>query len=369
MHINNFELERYFAKHEFETEYLLSCSDCDGYSLKYVLEQANESELKLWNELTLGYTESQGHPALRQSISHLYEDMSPDNVLVMSPGELNFAFMHAFLKRGDHVISILPAYQSLYEVAHTIGCDVSFWEPDPAKWYFDPSDLKNLIKTNTKLLILNFPNNPTGAMPSMDDMNEIIAIARKHGLFIFSDEMYARLTIREGHELPPMTDVYERAFSLWGVSKSFGLAGLRIGWLVGRDQPILETIQGIRDYLSICNSAPSEILSLIALNHKEAFIKPNVKKIQTNLSLFEDYVETRTNLFEFAGPKAGSVGFVKCKLKEPTLSFSERMVRQSGVMTVPSEMFGYRSGYLRIGLGRRNFSEVLKKFDAFITGD
>ncbi|MDP3444466.1 MAG: aminotransferase class I/II-fold pyridoxal phosphate-dependent enzyme, partial [Ignavibacteria bacterium] len=294
MRINNFHLERYFAKHEFSAKYLLSSSDCDGFEMKQVLAHASKDELKLWENLQLGYTESEGNSLLRESILRFYKSNDIKNVVVASPGELNFIAMNVLLEANDHVIVPFPSYQSLYEVVKSIGCNISFWKPNAENWLFETEDLENLIQENTKLIILNFPHNPTGSYIQAVQLNEIIHLARKHDITIFSDEMYHKLLVSNTNELPPITDLYEKGISLWGTSKSFGLAGLRIGWLVSQDEQFINKVLAFKDYLSICSSAPSEILSLIALNHFDAFLQPNIIKIKQNIELYGDFVKSHS---------------------------------------------------------------------------
>ncbi|MEM8889591.1 MAG: aminotransferase class I/II-fold pyridoxal phosphate-dependent enzyme, partial [Bacteroidota bacterium] len=194
MKIADFKLERYFAKYEFSAKYLLSSSDCDGFGMAEILEQANKEEQILWESLKLGYTESEGHPLLKESIANLYQQIQPDQVLVSSPGEANFILMNTLLEKGDHVICMRPAYQSLYQVVKSLGVELSYWDADPQTWFYDPSELENLLQSNTKLIIVNFPHNPTGAFPKMDEWKAILEIARKQGAYLFADEMYRLLT-------------------------------------------------------------------------------------------------------------------------------------------------------------------------------
>ena len=163
MKIINFKLERYFGKHEFNAKYLFSSSDCDGFSLEYILGVASKDELNLWENMTLGYTESEGHHLLREAILQYYNANKIDNVVVGSPGELNFIAMNVLLESSDHVITVAPCYQSLYEVVKSIGCSLSYWEPDKNDWRFEVDKLRSLIQTNTKLIVINFPHNPTGS--------------------------------------------------------------------------------------------------------------------------------------------------------------------------------------------------------------
>src|SRR5574344_680095 len=191
MKIDDFKLERYFAIHEFSAKYLMSSSDCDGFSMSDVLGVADEAELELWNSLKLGYTESTGHPLLKDAILRHYnsfgvEKMDRQNVIVSSPGELSFSLMNTLLSPKDHAIVISPSYQSLYEVIKSIGCDISFWKPDEENWSFSVDDLRKLIKGNTKLIVINFPHNPTGAYMKRKEYDELIEIARENSIYIYS---------------------------------------------------------------------------------------------------------------------------------------------------------------------------------------
>ena len=360
MKINKFKLERYFAKHEFTAKYLLSSSDCDGYALPYLLAQATQNELALWEGMTLGYTESAGNPLLREAIAQYYKIKSIENVVVATPGELNFISMNVLLDPTDHVVCVSPCYQSLSEIVNAIGCEHSFWKPRSDEWEFDPAGLEKLIQKNTKLIILNFPHNPTGSYLTQEQLDEVVRLARKHNSYIFSDEMYHKLIADNSPEIAPIADVYEKGISLWGTSKTFGLAGLRTGWLVAQDAEFLKKVIAFKDYLSICNSAPSEILSIIALNHLDAFLLPNLEKISRNIALFDAFVAENPILSSFTKPKAGPTSFVPLDIKTSSLEFSNQLVEKTGIMTLPCEMFNHRGKYIRVGFGRANFPEVLE---------
>lgn len=391
MRISPFILEQYFAKHEFTAKYMLSSSDCDGFPMEYILQQATEEELALWNNLKLGYTEGMGSLFLRESICKFYKKAKPENVLVASPGELSFIMMNILMDGGDeavksgskpHAVVVSPAYQSLYEVLNSLGCEVSHWCAKSVEkgggclsgreWRFDIEDLKALVRPDTRLIVINFPHNPTGAYITPAQLDEIVDVARSCGAYLYSDEMYRDLIIDDGVEaLQPVSDLYERGISLWGTAKSFGLAGLRIGWFVSQDTALLAKIQSFKDYLSICCSAPSEVLAAIALNHSEAFVGPNVEKIKSNVAFFKDAVESGALPFvtEFVAPFAGSVAFVGIDPAKSSylldftpstaLEFSDAIVEKYGIMTVPAPMFEACGNYLRIGFGRENFKDVI----------
>ncbi len=366
MEIKPFKLERYFAKYEFNTKYLLSSSDCDGYSMDYVLQNADEEEKEMWNSITLGYTDSQGALSLRKAIAKQYQSITPEEVFVLSPGEANFILMNVALKPGDHVVCMAPMYQSLYQVCMSIGCEISWWKPeDEQSWNFNPSQLKSLIKENTKMIIVNFPHNPTGFLPTRNQLDEIIEIARAKDILIFSDEMYHQLVHEPALQVPSICDLYENSIALWGMAKSFGMAGLRLGWVATKNHQLLQKMMEFKDYLSICTNPMSEILSLIALNHKEKFIQPNIEKIIRNKAIFEEFVKNTDGLLQFSAPIAGSTAFVKINAPN-ALDYSEMLVKKTGIMLVPSEMFEYGSQHLRIGFGRENMPEVLDVWGEFL---
>jgi aspartate/methionine/tyrosine aminotransferase len=368
MKLKDFAVERYFAKYEFTEKYMLSSSDCDGYGMDYILNLATDNEKDQWNNLKLGYTETIGSESLRQAIKQHYKTIHLDEIVVSSPGEGNFILMNVLLSAGDNVICMSPMYQSLYQVAKDLGCSVSFWQPSTTenKWYYNPSDLKELIQTNTKLIIINFPHNPTGYCPTINDYKEIIGIARQQGITIFSDEMYRFLNHPNNDILPSLCDLYENGISLWGTAKTFGLAGLRLGWLTSKNKMLLKEIESFKDYLSICNSATSEILATIALNNLESFTKPNMQKILTNINLFENFHNRNSHFFDFLKPNSGSTAFIKLKINETAMDFAERLVKDTGIMLLPSETFEYGTSYARIGFGRQNMPTILEIFEKYI---
>jgi aspartate/methionine/tyrosine aminotransferase len=365
MKIKDFSIERYFAEHEFTARYLLSSSDSDGYSMQYVIDQASPEERTRWDTLTLGYTETRGAAALRTAICKYYTSIGEKDVVVLSPNEAIFSLMNVLLQKGDHVICMSPIYQALHEPAESIGCTVSFWLPESeVNWYYDPSRLAELITPQTKLIVVNFPHNPTGHLPSSEDWNAIISIAREKNIVLFSDEMYRSLIHDPKDEIPAACDVYENAVSLSGMSKIFGLAGLRIGWLASKNAALLQEIEAFKDYLTICSSAPSEILATIALNNPDKFIDPNIKKILTNIELFKSF-SVGSELFEFYRPKAGSTAFIKLKTAMPALQLANTIVKETGIMLLPSEMFHYGHHQVRIGFGRANLPEILAILEQF----
>lgn len=364
MKISPFKLERYFDKYEFSAPYLLSSSDCEPLQLNELLAIADDKSRQEWDQLKLGYTESKGNPQLREEITKLYTSISPDNVVVLTPEEGIFISMNILLNKGDHVVTTFPGYQSLYQVAEDIGCTVARWQPDK-QLKFQVEDLKSLITNNTKLIVINFPHNPTGELISGDELNEIVELAREKGITIFSDEMYRFMEFDEKDRLPSVSDLYENAISLFGLSKTFGLPGLRIGWLTTQHKKFTQDIITFKDYTTICNNAPGEKLATIALQNKEAIIQRSLGIIQKNLLLLEDFTKRNKDWFVWKTPKAGSIAFPELKIKESVMDFCQALVKEKGVMLLPHDVYDFDRHHVRVGFGRKNLPEVLKVFEEY----
>ena len=306
MQLEPFRLERFFAHHEFSSRYLLSSSDCQGLAMADLVAAADPDSRALWDALHLGYTESDGLPELRAEIARLYEHVDGDEVLVAAPEELIFLTMNALLRPGDHVVCTFPGYQSLYEVANAIGCEVNEWRPVEMEtsWHFDPAELKRLMRLDTRLVVWNFPHNPTGALPSPEDFAQMLHIVRAAGAWLFSDEMYRLLEPAGELPLPAAVDRYGRGLSLSGMSKSFSLAGLRIGWVATHDMHLLDSVRCLKDYTTICSSAPSEILALMGLRQRDKILAANRDRIVRNVEAAEEFFKRHRARFSWGPPRA-----------------------------------------------------------------
>lgn len=378
MNLKPFKLERYFAQYEFSARYLLSSSDCDGLALGELLALADSETLHLWEGLRLGYTESLGHPQLREEIAGLYRGISPNDCLVAVPEEGIFLALNAILEAGDHVICTFPGYQSLYEIAKGLGCAVTKWMPQEENgWRFDPGILEQNIRPNTKLIVLNFPHNPTGYLPPRDEYQRMLDIAGEHGIIVFSDEMYRFLEHDPKDRLLSACEMYDRAVSLFGMSKTFGLAGARIGWLATQAKDLYARMATLKDYTTICSSAPGEILSIIALKAKEAIITRHLRRIERNLGLLDSFFEEFSDRFDWVRPKAGTIGFPRlledgdaddngAAHAANATEFCRKVVTEANIMLLPSTVYDYGDQHFRVGFGRENMPEALEKLAEFL---
>lgn len=367
MQIEEFKLERFFAKYEFKAKYLLSSSDPESFSIEELLNYEPISKQK-FDKQWLGYTETKGNPELRSEITKLYEKINSEELLVHSGGEEGiFIFMNVALKPGDHVIAMFPAYQSLYEVAKSVGCEITKWElNENDKWELDIDFLKKNIKNNTKAIIINCPHNPTGYVMSKDKLNQIIEIARKQNIFIFSDEVYRFMEYKDEDRLPSVCDVYENGVSIGGMSKAFALPGLRICWTATKNKIILDQMAKYKDYTTICCSAPSEFLAVVALRNKEKIFKRNLELISRNLKILNLFFDKYKEYFNWQAPRAGSIAFPSIKLNIDVEKFCVDLVEKQGVFLLPSTKYDFGNKNFRIGFGRKNMPEALKHFERYV---
>jgi len=367
MEISPFLLERFFAQYEFSARYLLSSSDCDGLPMEELLSWADDEARGLWNGLQLGYTESQGHPVLLREIAGLYAGVDPAEVIEFVPEEAIFAAMNCLVGPGDHVVVAYPAYQSLYQIAEASLAEVDHWLPrEEDGWRFDPEDLAGLVRPTTRLIVVNFPHNPTGAMPSREEFLRVVEIAREAGAHLFCDEMYRFLEQDPGDRLPSGPEVYDQAVALFGMSKTYGLAGLRLGWLVTHDEGLRVKLQSYKDWLTICGSAPSEILAIIGLRNHERIVSLHLARIGRNLDALDGFMAAHGDVFTWKRPRAGSIGLAGLLGEETATGFALRAVRDADIMLAPSSVFGFGERHIRIGFGRENLPQVLEVFDAFL---
>ena len=366
MRLEPFKLERFFAQHEFSAPYLLCSSDCESMELRDLLSLEPGSQDRLAS-LWLGYTESVGNPQLRQAITTLYEHMAADQILVHSGAEeAIFNFMNVVLSDGDRIIVHAPYYQSLGEVARGIGAEVFEWQGNPDRyWELDLEVLKNALTGRTKVVVVNFPHNPTGFQPASDFINELSALSDRHGFVIFSDEVYRGLELDKSDRLPAFADVNDRAVSLGVMSKSYGLAGLRIGWIATRNNNLFRKLADFKDYTTICNSAPSEFLATLALRHGDVIVERNLNIIRDNLNRLDLFFDSHSEMFAWHRPKAGSIAFPKL-IEGSVNAFCMDLVRKKGVLLLPGTLYGPQFNSFRIGFGRRNLPESLERVETYI---
>lgn len=367
MRLPPFRLERYFARYEFTARFLLCSSDCETVAIRELLA-LEPGAMERFLDLRLGYTESPGSPTLREEISRLYTTIDPSGILVHAGAEeAIFLFMHAALEAGDHLIVHTPCYQSLAEVARGIGCDVTPWvAKEAAGWALELDDLKRALRRNTRAIVLNTPHNPTGYLMRRDLFREVHRFAEEHGLRLFCDEVYRESEHADADRLPAACDLGPRSVSLGVMSKSYGLPGLRIGWVATRDAGLLARMAALKDYTTICNGAPGEFLAELALRHRAALLRRNLDLIHRNLAVLDAFFARHEERFGWVRPCAGPIAFPRLKGEEVD-AFCHDLVTAANVLLLPGTLFDDHGNHFRIGFGRANLPEAVDRLESFLS--
>jgi aspartate/methionine/tyrosine aminotransferase len=366
MRIEDFELERFFARYEFAVRHLLCASDVEGWPMSDLLALADAESLALWHGLHLGYTEAPGHPLLRAEIASLYDSVTPGEVLVFNGAEeAIFTLANVRLGPGDHAIVVWPSYQSLHAVARATGADVTLHELRASDgWAVDPDLLRRQVTPRTRLIVVNVPHNPTGAMPGPATLRAISDIAADAGATLLVDEVY-RFLEHGTERLPAGADLGPHAVSIGVMSKSFAMAGLRIGWIATRDDALLDAAARFKDYTTICASAPAEILSLIALRARDQVLARSRGIVDANLALLDGFFERQSGRFDWVRPDGGPVGYPRLTAGVSIDRFAEDVLAAEGVLLAPGSVFGHPGNHFRLGFGRTDLAAGLARLEAF----
>lgn len=368
MKIKPFKLERYYTVNEFSAKYSLCNSDSESMTINDLLSLENGAK-DAFHNLWLGYTEPKGHPDLRRDIASTYSVIKSNNLLVCSGAqEPIFLFSQANLEAQDEVIVQSPCYQSLQSVPEGIGCKVSNWSVkyEDTKPIFDIEELKNMVTSKTKVIYLNTPHNPTGFHFSKEEQLALVEIARANNIIVFCDEVYRELEHKPEYAIPAFADVYENGVSVGVMSKSYGLPGLRIGWIASQNTEILEKVAVFKEYTTICNSGPSEFLAGVALRNRKKILERNLKIIKENLPLLDRFFAKHSGLFSWKKPNAGPVTLVKMNFDTNDMAFAAKVLKEQSVLLLPSGVYDF-DGYFRIGFGRTIMPEALEQFEIFVT--
>jgi aspartate/methionine/tyrosine aminotransferase len=369
MKLPPFELERYFAVHEFTAKRLLCVSDCQPLTVAELLSLA-DGAAEQFAALPLGYADSRGGPDLRRAAATLYASQTPDNLLVhVGAEEAIFSFFATLVTPGDRVIVQTPCYRSLHDVPAALGARVVEWPGRQEDgWIPDLDFLKKALSERTRAVVVNFPHNPTGALPDADTFLEIARLCDAAGAVLFSDEVYRFLEYDPADRLPAACDISDSAVSLGVMSKSFGLAGLRVGWVATKNAPLLAGMARVKDYTTICGSPATEFLAALAIDRREAVLARTRKITLENLALARDFMSRRADRFAWAEPKAGPIAFPRLTDGGDAAAFAERLLAATGALLLPGRVYGPYRSHFRLGYGRAGFAEGLAVLDAFLDG-
>jgi aspartate/methionine/tyrosine aminotransferase len=367
-----FKLETHFARWEFKARYHMTASDAQSMSLSELLAMATDEQRDAFDNLWLGYTETFGAPDLLEQIATLYANSERRNILCFAgASEGIFAANHVLLDSDSHAIAITPNYQS-HESLPLAICDTSGIPLDADdNWSLDIDRVAAAIKPNTRLLTINFPHNPTGAILPRERLDALVELCRKHGIYILSDEIFNGLGHSGSQHLPYISDIYERGLSLNVMSKAYGMPGLRIGWIACADTGLLQRMERVKHYLSICNSAPSERLALIALQNRDRILARNCAIIDANLEHLQAFFDRHEALFDWRVSDGSCMAFPRYRGADGVEVFTQRLLQEAGVLLLPGSIYASSltptpTDRFRIGFGRVGIEAGLAAMDEYL---
>jgi aspartate/methionine/tyrosine aminotransferase len=368
----DFRLEAYFSRWEFNARFHLTASDAQTMRLRELLDLADDDGRDRWEALHLGYTQTYGLPALREAIASTYDRVTPDDVLCFAgASEAIYLAMQALLEPGDHAVALVPNYQTAETTPRSI-CEVTGVALRPEDgWALDVAAVEAALRPATRVVSVNFPNNPTGALPDEHSWRRLVQLCEDRGVWLFSDEVYRGLEQAPRTALPQAADLSAAALSLNVMSKAYGLPGLRIGWIACRDREMLDRLERAKHYTSICNSAPSEVLALIALRAREQILARNRRIVAANLPVFDQFFARFPSLFEWDHPQGGCVAFPRYLGTDGVEAMCADLVAQQGVLLLPASIYASSltatpADRFRIGVGRHDPQAALDAWGAWL---
>lgn len=364
-----FELENYLLRHEHKACLSFCSSGLESMPVSDLLALAGPDSLAIFDNTALDYSSPQGAEPLRQQIALQYERILPKDVCVFAgAAEGILCTLQGFLNDGDHAVVVTPCYQSLYSVPAS-RCEVTpvSLNADDG-WQLDLDGIQASLRANTRLIVVNFPNNPTGALPSKSTMAGLVEMARKRGIYLFSDEVYRWMEIDPADRLPPMADWYERGISLSSMSKAYGMPGLRIGWIATRAPEVLSSAVEMKHYTSICPNSPAEVLGMIALRSGEKILDRNLQVMRSNLDRVDQFFIRMEDKCDWVRPRGGCLGFPRLLVPETADLLCRRLLEEEGVLVLPGSLYGRYENHFRIGFGRQEAAQGLVRLERILDG-
>ena len=369
----DFRLEVYLGEWEFKARHHLTASDAETMTVAELLALAAPDEREAFESLPLSYVPVRGGEELREAMASTYDSVDAPQVLAFAGAEeAMFWALQELAGPGEHAIVTVPNYQSTESVPLAAGADVSGLLLRPENgWGLDLDELESLLRPETRLVVVNFPNNPTGGGASQEAFRGLVGLCDERGIRLLSDEVYRGVELDPARTLPQAADLSETAVSLNVMSKAYGLPGLRIGWLACRDRELLARLERRKHYTSICNAGPSEALATIALRNGEALRARTRATLAENLPLFDGFFTEWEELFEWEPPAGGCVCFPRYLGDDGVEAFCRALLEEAGVVLLPAGIFASTlaevpADRFRVGLGRRNPEPALAAFDGFL---
>ncbi len=368
MKFKPFELERWFVKYEHDCEIMMGESGVKPLTLKELLDLTGNSIDKVL-DTKLGYGWSNGLPKLRELIAEEYEELDTNHIVVTNGAiEANFIISYTLLEPNSEIITSFPTYAQLWQVGENLGARVKKWRLLMDNKYKPNIDqLADMISENTDLIIINYPHNPTGACIERTDLEEICALAEQYNIPVLSDEIYRGLEYKTTDRAPPAADLYENAISVAGLSKVYGLPGLRIGWLACQNKELLKRIWSFRDFTSICNGVLNEKVAEIALKSREILRERGRKIAVKNFEILKQWVDDHSDVISWVPPKAAVLTMLMYHFEMDSETFCKGLAEEQSVFTAPGSCFETEKQF-RVGFGydTERLKEGLKRLNEYL---
>ena len=342
MNIKPFAVEEWMNEYETGARYNIAETCVDSVSLDELFALTGESKdefLSKFCATRLTYGDIWGSDALREGVCRLYRTVRPDEVvLTHGAAGANHHVFCSLISAGDRVVSIMPTYQQLYSIPEAIGADVAIMHLKQENHYLpDLDELKALVTPGTKMVCINNPNNPTGALMSRELLEQIIEIARGANAYVLCDEVYRHLTQADGW-CESVADLYEKGISVSSMSKVFSLAGIRMGWIATHDKAAVKAFLSHRDYNLISCGMFDDAVASLALRHSDEMIRRNQAIVRENLAILDEWVQAHPH-FYYTKPQAGTTALVYYDYDIPSYEFCERLYHETGSFVTPGDCF------------------------------
>ncbi len=311
---------------------------------------------------TLGFCPSSGTEIFREAAATRYENVQANQIITFAGAqEAIFCALHALVEKGDHIVAIAPLYDPLVRTAEEIGCDLELITLQPQQdWQLDLEKLRAALSVKTRLLIINFPHNPTGAMIDQNTLEEIISLCRDTKTWLLSDEVFRGLEHDPAIRLAAATDLYDKALSVGVMSKAYALPGVRVGWLACKNAGLRKKLMTIKNYLSICNGLFDEHIAATALQNADKILKRNRDLITPLLEQTNTFFQQHSDHFNWPFLQAGCCGFAILK-KMPLDYYIDNIRIKNHISVLPSSVFLFDQPGFRFGFGFKNNIDHIKK--------
>ena len=370
MKIKPFAVEEWMNAWEVGAKYNIAETCVDSISMNELFELTGEDKTEFLNRLCarrLSYGDIEGLPEFRKGVCGLYKTLNIENIVpTHGASGANHHVFYSLISPGDRVVSIMPTYQQLYSIPESYGADVQILHLSKENNYLpDLEKLRRLVTPKTKMLCINNPNNPTGALMSEQMLREIVEIARSADAWILCDEVYRHLSQEDGW-CPSIVDLYEKGISVSSMSKVFSLAGLRLGWIATHDMSVVKSCLSHRDYNLVSCGVFDEMLAAAALKHRDKLLERSRKIVRENLQILDDWVGSEPHV-NYVKPKAGTTALVYYDLDISSYEFCEEMYKKTGAFVTPGDCFEVPHS-MRIGYayGKQDLIDGLKAISEYI---